>query len=114
MEATIKQNLLNSYKTNNHIGQTVHKMQLVALLAKNSKSTTKNNNSFLFKKFEPLFVPTDEKGIEYFDMTDINTGKSYSVYGVPDHLLIPADNQDKLSDGFKSFVDNNYNGSKEG
>lgn len=34
---TIKMNLMNSYKTNNYIGQRVHKMQLVAFLAKNVK-----------------------------------------------------------------------------
>lgn len=34
MEATIKTNLMNSYKTNNYIGQRVHKMQLVSFLTK--------------------------------------------------------------------------------
>ena len=73
-----------------------------------------SKGTILLKGSEANPSVTDEKGIEYFDMTDeITTGKSYSVYGVPDHLLIPADNQDKLSDGFKSFVGNNYNGSKE-
>lgn len=46
METTIKENLMKSYKTNNHIGQTVHKMQLVAFLIKNGKSTAKNKSSF--------------------------------------------------------------------
>ena len=46
MEATIKQNLMKSYKTNNYIGQTVHKMKLVDFLVKNGKSTIKNKSSF--------------------------------------------------------------------
>jgi hypothetical protein len=42
MENTIKNNLLNAYKTNNYIGQIVHKMELVKFLVKKSKSIVEN------------------------------------------------------------------------
>lgn len=41
METAIKNKLINSYKTNNYIGQRLHKMQLVEFLTKNSKATAK-------------------------------------------------------------------------
>ncbi len=46
MENTIKQNLIESFRTNNYIGQLVHKKQLVEFLVKNSKSTAKNKYPF--------------------------------------------------------------------
>jgi len=37
MEAQIKLNLINSFRTNNYIGQRIHKMQLIDFLIKNNK-----------------------------------------------------------------------------
>jgi len=39
MEKTIKINLMNSYKTNNYIGQIIYKMELVNFITK--KTTQK-------------------------------------------------------------------------
>jgi hypothetical protein len=73
-----------------------------------------SKGTILLKGSEANPSVTDEKGIEYFDMTDeITTGKSYSMYGVPEELLIPAENQEQLSDGFNSFIDGNYYASEE-
>jgi hypothetical protein len=57
---------------------------------------------------------TDEKGIEYFDVTtEVNEGYSYSVYGIPLDVLKPSCNDVELTDGFTAFIANNYKGTQE-